>query len=43
MMSVFPDKEFAWVITWISVLFDIIYIIVYYRRKSGKLVLAHAV
>lgn len=43
MMSVFPDKQFAWVITWISVLFDIIYIIVYYRRKSGKLILAHAV
>jgi hypothetical protein len=39
MMSEFPDKPFAYIITWISVLFDIIYIWVYYRRKSGKLVL----
>ena len=37
MMSVFPDKPFAYLITWISVLFDIIYLAVFYQRKNGKL------
>ncbi len=35
MMSVFPDKYFAYLITWISVLFDIVYIWLYYQRKNG--------
>lgn len=40
MMSVFPHKQFAFLITWISVLFDIIYLVVYYQRKNGKLIFA---
>jgi len=40
MMSVFPDKYFSYTITWISVLFDIVYIAVYYERKRGVLAIA---
>ncbi len=40
MMSVFPDKYFSYLITWISVLFDAIYIYTYYRRKAGKMELS---
>ena len=40
MMSVFPDKPFSYMITWISVLFDIVYIIVYYEKKRRELVIA---
>lgn len=36
MMSVFPEMWFAYMITWISVLFDIIYIWLYYQKKAGK-------
>ncbi len=36
MMSVFPDKPLSYVITWISVLFDIIYIVLYYRRQNNE-------
>jgi len=39
MMSVFPEKYFSYLITWIAVLFDGIYLWVYYQRKKGKLAL----
>jgi hypothetical protein len=35
MMSVFPEQIFAYSITWISVLFDVVYIYLYYERKKG--------
>ena len=36
MMSQFPEMKFAYLITWISVLFDIIYIWLYYQRKNAR-------
>lgn len=35
MMSVFPEKVFSYGITWIAVLFDVIYIWLYYQRRNG--------
>lgn len=35
MMSVFPDLKFSYTITWVAVLFDAIYIWLYYQRKNG--------
>lgn len=34
MMSVFPEQYFAYTITWIAVLFDITYIVLFYQRKA---------